>query len=85
MDLPIPLMPFLGALPLAVAAVVIAKLWQRRRDAPVAELVAHNQEMREELATLRRELTEAQERLDFAERVLTQQRRTERLPDAPDN
>ena len=76
MDLPIPLMPFLGALPLAVAAVVIAKLWQRRRDAPVAELVAHNQEMREELATLRRELTEAQERLDFAERVLTQQRRT---------
>ena len=59
MDLLIPLMPFLGALPLAVAAVVIAKLWQRRRDAPVAELVAHNQEMREELATLRRELTEA--------------------------
>jgi hypothetical protein len=40
--------------------------------------------MREELTTLRRELTEAQERLDFAERVLTQQRRTERLPDAPD-
>ena len=77
-------MPFLGALPLAVAAVVIAKLWQRRRDAPVAELEAHNQEMREELATLRRELTEAQERLDFAERVLTQQRRTDRLPDAPD-
>ena len=84
-DLLIPLMPFLGAVPLAVAAVVIAKLWQRRRDAPVAELEAHNQEMREELATLRRELTEAQERLDFAERVLTQQRRTERLPDAPDN
>ena len=78
-------MPFLGAVPLAVAAVVIAKLWQRRRDAPVAELEAHNQEMREELATLRRELTEAQARLDFAERVLTQQRRTERLPDAPDN
>ena len=84
MDLLIPLMPFLGALPLAVAAVVIAKLWQRRRDAPVAELEAQNQEMREELATLRRELTEAQERLDFAERVLTQQGRTDRLPDAPD-
>lgn len=67
-----------------MAAVVIAKLW-RRRDAPVADLEAQNQEMREELATLRRELTEAQERLDFAERVLTQQRRTERLPDAPAN
>lgn len=77
-------MPFLAALPIAVAAVMIAKLWQRRRDAPVAELETQNQEMREELATLRRELTEAQERLDFAERVLTQQRRTERLPDASD-
>jgi hypothetical protein len=77
-------MPFLGALPLAVAAVVIAKLWQRRRDAPVADLETQNQEMREELAILRRELTEAQERLDFAERVLTQQGRTDRLPDAPD-
>ena len=85
MDLLIPLMPFLGAVPIAVAAVVIAKLWQRRRDAPVAELEVQNQEMRAELATLRRELTEAQERLDFTERVLTQQRRTERLPDAPDN
>jgi len=85
LDLLIPLMPFLGAVPLPVAAVVIAKLWQRRRDAPVAELEVQNQEMRAELATLRRELTEAQERLDFTERVLTQQRRTERLPDAPDN
>jgi membrane protein implicated in regulation of membrane protease activity len=84
LDLLIPLMPFLAALPLAVAAVVIAKLWQRRRDAPVADLETQNQEMREELATLRRELTEAQERLDFAERVLTQQGRTDRLPDAPD-
>jgi hypothetical protein len=71
-------------LPIAVAAVVIAKLWQRRRDAPGAELQGRNQEMRDDLATLRQELTEAQERLDFAERVLTQQRRPERLPDAPD-
>ena len=82
MDLLIPLMPFFAALPLAVAAVVIAKLWRRRRDAPVAELEVQNQEMREELARLSRELTEAQERLDFAERVLTQQSRTERPPEA---
>jgi len=75
-------MPFLATVPIAVAAVVIAKLWQRRRDPQVAELQAQNLEMREELATLRRELTEAQERLDFAERVLTQQRRTEQLPGA---
>ena len=76
-------MPFFATVPIAVAAVVIAKLWRRRRDAPGAELEAQNKEMHEELATLRRELTEAQERLDFTERVLTQQRR-ERLPDAPD-
>jgi len=82
LDLLIPLMPFFAALPLAVAAVVIAKLWRRRRDAPVAELEVQNQEMREELARLSRELTEAQERLDFAERVLTQQSRTERPPEA---
>lgn len=85
MDLLIPLMPFFATVPIAVAAIVIAKLWRRRRDTPVAELEAQNQEMHEELATLRRELTEAQERLDFAERVLTQQRRTERLPGAPND
>jgi hypothetical protein len=51
---------------------------------PWPKLEAQNHEMRQELAALRRELTEAQERLDFAERVLTQQPRTERLPDAPD-
>jgi septal ring factor EnvC (AmiA/AmiB activator) len=83
LDLLIPLMPFFATVPIAVAAVVVAKLWHRRRDAPGAELEVQNKEMRQELATLRRELTEAQERLDFTERVLTQQRR-ERLPDAPD-
>jgi hypothetical protein len=77
-------MPFLGTLPIAVAAVIIAKLWRRRRDVPVAELQAQNKEMREELATLRQELSEAQERLDFAERVLTQERRKEQLPNSPD-
>jgi hypothetical protein len=42
LDLLIPLMPFLGALPIAVAAVVIAKLWQRRRDMSGAELESQN-------------------------------------------
>jgi hypothetical protein len=51
MDLLIPLMPFFGALPIAVAAVVIDKFWRRQRDAPVAMLEAENQEMREELAS----------------------------------
>ncbi len=45
-------MPFLATVPIAVAAVVIAKLWRRRRDAPVAELEERNQEMGEELERL---------------------------------
>lgn len=34
----------------------------------------------EELASLRRELTEVQERMDFAERLLARERSAERLP-----
>jgi hypothetical protein len=80
MDLLIPFMPLFGALPIAVAAVIIAKIWRQRKDAPLTDLQAQNQEMRQELDGLRRELGETQERLDFAERVLTQDRRAERLP-----
>jgi hypothetical protein len=82
-DFLIPLMPFFAALPIAVAAVVIAKLWRGKGDVRVPEIEVQNQEIRQELETLRRELTETQERLDFAERVLTEQRRTERLPNGP--
>jgi hypothetical protein len=35
----IPLMPLFGALPIAVAAIVIARIWSRRRDVPLADLV----------------------------------------------
>lgn len=38
--------------------------------------------MEDEIGTLRRELSEAQERIDFTERLLTQ-KRTERLDAAP--
>jgi uncharacterized membrane protein len=79
MDPLIPLMPLLGSLPIAVAAVIIAKIWRQRKDAPLAELQAQNQELRQELDGLRQELGEAQERLDFAERVLTRERRPDRL------
>jgi hypothetical protein len=79
MEFLIPLMPLFGALPIAVAAIVIAKIWQRRREVPWAELEAQNHELRAELETMRRELRETQERLDFAERVLTQQRRGDQL------
>jgi len=80
MELLIPLMPLFGALPIAVAAVVIARMWSRRLDVPMADLEAQNHELRAELGLMRDELREAQERLDFAERVLAQQRRGESLP-----
>jgi hypothetical protein len=37
----------------------------------------------DEVGALRRELSELQERMDFAERVLSQTRERERLPDRP--
>lgn len=80
MEYLIPLMPLLGTLPIAVAAVVIAKMWHRRRDMPLADLKAQNQELRAEVSAMRDELRETQERLDFAERVLAQQRRGDALP-----
>jgi hypothetical protein len=80
MEFLMPLMPLFGALPIAVAAVVIARMWRQRRDIPLAELEAQNQELRAEIGTMRDELHETQERLDFAERILGQQRRGEPLP-----
>ncbi len=82
MELLVPFMPFFGALPIAVAAVLIARMWHGRRDGRnLGDLEAQNEQMREELEGLRRELREAQERLDFTERVLTQQRRAGQLPE----
>jgi hypothetical protein len=80
MEFLIPLMPLFGALPIAVAAIVIARIWSHRRDVPLADLEAQNNELRAEVGAMRDELREAQERLDFAERVLAQQRRGESLP-----
>lgn len=41
-------------------------------------------DLRDEVGDLRRELGELQERMDFAERVLSQARETERLPRNPE-
>jgi hypothetical protein len=80
MEFLIPFMPLFGALPIAVAAVVIARIWRGRRERPWADLEAQNEQLQAEMSTMREELREAQERLDFTERVLAQQRRGEPLP-----
>ena len=71
----VPLMPLFGALPLAIAAVAIAFIWRRRREKPFEQLQAQNAELRDELLAMRRELSEAHERLDFTERLLTERGR----------
>jgi hypothetical protein len=80
MEFLIPLMPFFGALPIAVAAVVIARIWRGHRERPLADLEAQNEQLQAEMNTIREELREAQDRLDFTERVLGQRRRVEPLP-----
>jgi hypothetical protein len=80
MEFLIPFMPLFGALPIAVAAVVIARIWRGHRGRPLADLEAQNEQLQAEVSTMREELREAQERLDFTERVLAQQRRGEPLP-----
>jgi membrane protein implicated in regulation of membrane protease activity len=67
MELLIPLMPFLGALPIAVAAIVIARMWRGHRDRPSADLESQNEQLQAEMNTIREELREAQERLDFTD------------------
>ncbi|PYP60514.1 MAG: hypothetical protein DMD44_02065 [Gemmatimonadetes bacterium] len=45
-----------------------------------AELVGHKEALEQELEAVRREVAELAERVDFAERLLAQQREGDRLP-----
>jgi Tfp pilus assembly protein PilN len=47
------------------------------------QLEARLDSMEHDLATLHQELTDTQERLDFAERVLSQSREPKRMEDSP--
>jgi chromosome segregation ATPase len=65
----------------------ISRHW--RTSVPVAgsgslnQLEARLDSMEQDLATLHQELSETQERLDFAERMLSQSRETKRLEGSP--
>lgn len=65
------LMPLLGTLPLAVAAVVIARWWFRHRLLR-GELAEQLAELHTAVESLQSATIDLQERLDFAERLLTQ-------------
>jgi hypothetical protein len=72
-----PLIPVVAIL--AFAGVKVARIWsQARAGAPDPHTAARLAALEEEVGTLRRELEEAHERLDFTERLLAQHH-TDRL------
>lgn len=64
-------------------AVKIAKVIAQGRVAGDPDTAAHLQALDQEVGTLRRELIETQERLDFAERLLAQGPETRRVEPRP--
>ena len=60
-------------------AVKIAKVIAQSRVAGDPDTAAHLQALDQEMGTLRREMIETQERLDFAERLLAQGPETRRV------
>ena len=60
-------------------AVKIAKVIAQSRAAGNPDTAAHLQALDQEVETLRREMIETQERLDFAERLLAQGPETRRV------
>lgn len=60
-------------------AVKIAKIIAHSRVAGNPDIAAHLQALDQEVGTLRREMIETQERLDFAERLLAQGPETRRV------
>jgi chromosome segregation ATPase len=68
-----PFIPFLAMIPPSLAAMWIASRWLKNRKA-VDELQAELATLREDVAELRQAQADAQERLDFTERLLSQVR-----------
>jgi hypothetical protein len=78
MEFLVPLMPLFGSLPIAVAAVVIARLWFRNRQSQ-GDLAQQVQELQAQVESLRMGQMELQERAEFAERLLNQVKEGQRL------
>ena len=72
-----PLIPVVAII--AFAAVRIARLRATRPDSPSADVTARLQELERSVQGLRQELAETQERLDFAERLLSKAREERRI------
>lgn len=67
-----PLIPVAAII--AFAAVKIVSLRSRRLDSPPSDIAARLEAVEREVQGLQQELAETQERVDFAERLLSQAR-----------
>jgi hypothetical protein len=72
-----PLIPIVAII--AFAAVRIARLRATRSDSPSAEVTARLEALERGVEGIHDELAETQERLDFAERLLSQAREERRI------
>jgi hypothetical protein len=72
-----PLIPIVAII--AVAAVKIARLRATRPELPSTDVTARLEALEHGFQGLQQELAEAQERLDFAERLLTKSREEPRI------
>src|SRR3989442_9739827 len=73
-----PLIPIVAIV--AFAAVKIARLRATRPESPPADVTARLEELERGVQGLQQELAETQERLDFAERLLSKAREERRGP-----
>lgn len=73
----VPLIPIVAII--AVAAVKIARLRAARPESPSPNATARLEALEREVHGLQQELTETQERLDFAERLLSKAREERRI------
>jgi hypothetical protein len=64
---------------LAYAAIKIARILTSRPQAPAGDAAARLEALERDVDGLQQQLTETQERLDFAERLLAQAREERRL------
>ena len=76
-DLLIPLIPIVAII--AIAAVKIARVRATRPELQSADGTARLEALEQSVQTLQHELAETQERLDFAERLLSKGREEQRL------
>src|SRR2546422_8395794 len=77
----VPLIPIVAII--AFAAVKIARLRATRPESPSADATARLEALERDIQGLQRELAETQERLDFAERLLSKAREERRGPSNP--